>query len=213
MAFMNITRDGSDLLLAEDDGTFTRFLFTGAAFWIPVAVSNDPEPPEPSGDFRFPFPRELITGIFPGSSSYFGHSGIDWPGGRVGDTAPIKAIGPGVVINRTVEFGNNPDNFNDPFWRGCSITLDHGDIDGVNIQSIYAHMREAPMVQMGETVTGGQQIGILGNTGASDGAHLHHEIVFNGQRLPTSTPGNNIPGLGWQRAVEWLDAHTDGSSW
>lgn len=155
--------------------------------------------------YKFPFPRGGIN-----FGSYFGHSGVDWPGG--GGLA-IKAIGPGVVVERTTNTVNNPNNFNEPTWRGCSITIDHGTIGGVNIRSLYAHMVSAPVVQLGDTIVGGQTLGYVGQSGAADGVHLHHEIIYNGVRLPTNTPNNNTPGLGFTRTLDWLDANTDGSSW
>ena len=159
-------------------------------------------------DYRFPFPRRLID-----FASYYGHSGIDWGGGKVGSSSPILAIGPGTVIGRTTNTANNPSDFSEPTWRGCSILLDHGTIDGREIWSLYAHMVSAPIVGMGDTVTGGQQLGTIGNSGASFGTHLHLEVIYNGDRLQTSTPGNNTPGLGFTRTLNWLEANTDGDSW
>lgn len=157
--------------------------------------------------FIWPFPRDLISGVYPGSSSYDGHSGIDWSGSRVGDGSPILSVGPGVVVGRTVNSVNDPDNFAEPWWRGNSITVDHGTIDGHNITSLYAHMASAPAVDLGDTVDAGTVLGALGNSGASTGAHLHLEIIFDGVRLPTSSDPDNYPGLGYTRTLTWLDEH------
>ena len=43
----------------------------------------------------------------------------------------------------------------------------------------YAHMT-ATAVTAGETVTAGQVIGYVGNTGDSTGNHLHFEVMQNG---------------------------------
>lgn len=41
---------------------------------------------------------------------------------------------------------------------------------------LYAHMRDKPTVRVGDRVTEGQVLGIMGNTGNSYGAHLHIEV-------------------------------------
>lgn len=58
---------------------------------------------------------------------------------------------------------------------GNCVVIDHGG----GIQSLYGHMN-AVKVRVGEKVRVGQKIGIEGNTGQSQGAHLHFEIRKNG---------------------------------
>ena len=41
---------------------------------------------------------------------------------------------------------------------------------------LYAHMRDRPLKSVGEFVTIGEQVGIEGNTGDSEGIHLHLEM-------------------------------------
>lgn len=40
----------------------------------------------------------------------------------------------------------------------------------------FAHMRDEPMVTTGQKITAGQQLGYVGNTGNSYGAHLHFQV-------------------------------------
>lgn len=106
-------------------------------------------------------------------SSYFGyrtcagcstyHSGIDsTPGAGV----PIEAIADGVVVASSVTDGS---------W-GTHVTIEH-DVNGVTFRSSYAHMQAGSMnLSIGDTVTRGQVIGRVGNTGQSFGAHLHFVI-------------------------------------
>ncbi len=47
---------------------------------------------------------------------------------------------------------------------------------GTPIQTRYAHLRSVPDVSAGSTVSKGQIIGSMGNTGTSSGVHLHFEV-------------------------------------
>jgi murein DD-endopeptidase MepM/ murein hydrolase activator NlpD len=49
-------------------------------------------------------------------------------------------------------------------------------------ETLYAHLSDY-RVQVGQTVTRGQVIGIEGSTGRSSGPHLHFEIKRNGTRI------------------------------
>lgn len=67
---------------------------------------------------------------------------------------------------------------------GYCVFIDHGD----GIESRCAHMNEA-LVQEGEKVKQGQQIGWSGNTGWSECPHVHFEIRRNGEPLNPVTEG------------------------
>lgn len=80
-----------------------------------------------------------------------------------GDTGTlIKNIASGTV--ETI-FKNNPTAGNAVIVRGD---------DGKLYQ--YNHLHKAPTVKVGQKVSAGQKIGLLGNTGASSGAHLDLKI-------------------------------------
>ena len=66
-------------------------------------------------------------------------------------------------------------------WKGTLgkfIVVNHGN----GIQTYYAHC-SALLVSKGDTVTAGQLIAKVGNTGRSTGPHLHFEIRLNGSAL------------------------------
>lgn len=54
--------------------------------------------------------------------------------------------------------------------------IDHGG----GIVTGYFHMEAGLLVKAGDTVTAGQQIGKMSNTGYSRGCHLHFQIEKNG---------------------------------
>ncbi|GAB5491116.1 MAG: hypothetical protein Phog2KO_13310 [Phototrophicaceae bacterium] len=78
---------------------------------------------------------------------------------------PISTMSDGVVV-----FANQLD------IRGNYVLIDHG----WGIYTGYAHMSQM-IVQQGQVVTQGEIIGASGNTGRSNGPHLHWEIMVNGE--------------------------------
>lgn len=58
---------------------------------------------------------------------------------------------------------------------GNKIVINHNN----GMKTIYAHMSSLK-VSVGQTVTKGQQIGVMGSTGNSTGTHLHFELYING---------------------------------
>lgn len=64
--------------------------------------------------------------------------------------------------------------------------VDHGN----GYTSLYGHLQKAT-VKQGETVSAGQQVGVIGSTGNSSGPHLHLRVRKNGQSID---PRTVIPG-------------------
>ncbi|WP_030703088.1 MULTISPECIES: LysM peptidoglycan-binding domain-containing M23 family metallopeptidase [unclassified Streptomyces] len=89
------------------------------------------------------------------SSGY--HTGSDF---QAASGTPVLAIGPGTVVSA----GNSGS-------YGNEVVLKHED----GMYSQYAH-QSSLNVSVGQTVTGGQQIGLSGSTGNSTGPHLHFEV-------------------------------------
>ncbi|MFK3671463.1 M23 family metallopeptidase [Leifsonia aquatica] len=85
------------------------------------------------------------------------HTGSDWNGVPAGTAA--MAIGTGVVVNKQWHAGN-----------GNTVTVKLPD----GHYYAYLHLNAEAPVAVGQTVTIGQVIGYVGNTGTnSQGAHLH----------------------------------------
>lgn len=87
------------------------------------------------------------------------HSGVDIRNNR---GAKITAPADGVVIANG--YNNGHGNF---------IEINHGN----RFQTNYFHLQQG-YVKQGDTVSRGQVIGLVGNSGRSTGAHLHYEIRY-----------------------------------
>jgi murein DD-endopeptidase MepM/ murein hydrolase activator NlpD len=87
------------------------------------------------------------------------HSGVDI---RNNSGAKITAPGDGVVVANGYDKGH-----------GNFIAINHGN----RFQTRYFHLLR-DFVKSGDTVTRGQVIGLVGNTGRSTGSHLHYEIRY-----------------------------------
>ncbi|MBC7595326.1 MAG: peptidoglycan DD-metalloendopeptidase family protein [Kineosporiaceae bacterium] len=125
-----------------------------------------------NGTIQWPFPSPVpISSGFGarvspcgGCSSF--HEGVDFIPG-VG--TPIGAIADG-----TVTYAAYDGNF------GYHVIIDHN-INGQKVQSLYAHMLAGSIkVVVGQQVTVTQELGQVGSTGHSTGAHLHLEVHLDG---------------------------------
>lgn len=112
----------------------------------------------------------LIWPVVGPISSYYGPShplGIDVDGFNL-TGAPIAAATSGTVV---FAGGNSC----------CSYGLYVVVMSPGGIETLYGHL-SVISVSQGETVSRGEQLGIIGNTGYSTGTHLHFEVIDNGTR-------------------------------
>jgi len=93
------------------------------------------------------------------------HPGIDLAGAY---GTPIYATADGTVLRAGWNSGG----------YGNLVEIDHGR----GITTRYGHM-SAIIVQAGDHVTRGQQIGRMGSTGRSTGNHLHYEVRIDGRAV------------------------------
>ncbi|WP_368503299.1 murein hydrolase activator EnvC [Alkalihalophilus sp. As8PL] len=111
------------------------------------------------------------------------HHGIDiGKNGRTGDV-PIVAVADGQVVQSyySSSYGN-------------TVLISHM-VNGKQITTLYAHL-ENREVSAGQSVSKGQRLGMMGNTGRSFGPHLHfevHEGGWNGAKSNSVDPMKYIP--------------------
>ncbi|MEQ1736473.1 MAG: M23 family metallopeptidase [Rhodoglobus sp.] len=95
------------------------------------------------------------------------HLGIDL---NPGNGYPIQAIADGVVVLAADDAGG----------LGVHVVIEHT-VNGQVVRSLYAHMQYgSTTLAVGQAVSRGQQVGLVGNTGASTGPHLHFGILIGG---------------------------------
>ncbi|AVT34058.1 peptidase M23 [Plantactinospora sp. BC1] len=150
-------------------------------------------PPGPRPLFQLPVAcgEAWQLGTYPGHDDYdvdlFPTEGEAW--GR-----PVLASYGGRVtvagINGSLG-GRTPENPDGPRGRGGGywVKIDHGG----KWETQYLHLLEPPLVEVGQRVEQGEQIGRVGSTGNSGAPHLHYE-----QRQ------------GWQKVEAYFDGEPSG---
>jgi murein DD-endopeptidase MepM/ murein hydrolase activator NlpD len=110
---------------------------------------------------------------YPSTQFYGYHEGTDFNGG-IG--SPVHAPAAGVVV------------LAEPLYlRGNALVIDHG----WGVYTGYWHLSQID-VAVGQRVEPGDQIGLVGSTGRSTGAHLHWDLWVN---------GTNVSALQWTEQV------------
>jgi murein DD-endopeptidase MepM/ murein hydrolase activator NlpD len=151
---------------------------------IPAPPSTTLGEPRASGTpFAWPIQGAVLTQGFGPSTLWlepamFGfphfHTGLDLASANTRITAAADGV-VAVVGTGTTGYGNY-------------VIIVHGG----GLVTLYGHLSLA-MVQVGQTVMQGQQIGVEGTTGASTGVHLHFEVRLNGTPLD---PSPFLPPMG-----------------
>lgn len=120
------------------------------------SVARPPGAMAGSGNFSWPTAGYISQGY------WGGHPAVDvagWLG------APVTAADGGYVVLAGGGWNSGYGNY---------VIVDHGN----GFTTLYAHLNSI-FVSPGETVSKGQQVGTMGNTGNSTGPHLHFEIRYN----------------------------------
>lgn len=118
--------------------------------------------------FRYPVNYIAITQYFKSGV----HNGLDlgWNSNYYGKEQPIYASASGTIIELKNDY-TTTDSTGSSY--GNYIKIKHNN----NLFTLYAHLKTNSIpYKIGDTVKQGTQIGIMGNTGRSNGNHLHFEI-------------------------------------
>lgn len=167
ISFNKLQKDGSDIVVGEilivPGGQLSRPVPATVAVRPSSRFQQIVAPPSitvPAGlGYLWPTAVRRIT-------QYFGwrHTGLD-VAGPLG--TPIYAARAGKVTTSKCVRGG----------YGCHIIIDHGD----GIHTLYGHASKM-FVAVGEAVTQGQTIALMGSTGRSTGPHVHFEVRIGGKR-------------------------------
>lgn len=126
-----------------------------------------------TGNYTWPAPECTIITAYWGDGR--NHQGVDFAcnGSAYGKVIVAAESGTVSVANSTDSWGSG--------W-GYYVLIDHGN----GLSTRYAHC-SLVTVSAGQSVSRGQVIGYIGNTGNSYGAHLHFECLYNGIRYNPMT--------------------------
>lgn len=131
----------------------------GVAGPATMAVVRRPPPATPR--VRRPIDAPIGDRYGPRGNGF--HAGLDFP---APSGVAVRAAAAGRVTFAGFATG----------W-GLVVTLDHG-----GYKTRYAHLSRAT-VAVGEAVSSGERVGLVGATGVATGPHLHFEIVVRGANV------------------------------
>jgi murein DD-endopeptidase MepM/ murein hydrolase activator NlpD len=136
-----------------------------------------------AGGWVLPVPGGVVSGFRTASRPT--HNGVDLAAAK---RTVIRSATAGTVIKAicdpaTTATRGSCDVDGSPQTKGCGWYVDIAHADGVMTR--YCHMIQQPLVQAGQQVTAGQQIGWSGTSGNSSGPHVHFEVHTGGDRSKT----------------------------
>ncbi len=151
--------------------------------------------PQIASTFRMPFTNLQLTQEYgvPGELSHlptYKHLGEDY-GGAAGSSILAAANGKVVAIvdtSPTTGFGNY-------------VIIEHTVPGQGKIYTLYGHLSYVN-ARHGDTVSIGEQIGIIGETGAANGVHLHFEIS-NVNKFIGGLNGTTMLSGGYDSPTQW----------
>ncbi len=146
-------------------------------------------PPGPRPAFELPVAcgETWTLSTYPGHDPYdidfYPTSGEIW--GR-----PVLASFAGTVVDAGLNGSlgeRTPDNPRGEQGRGGGywVKIDHGG----RWETLYLHLLEPPLVEEGQRVERGDQLGRIGSTGNSSAPHLHYEQLRAGDKVESHFAG------------------------
>jgi hypothetical protein len=137
----------------------------------------------PAAGLDWPVRRPVLTATFGEERTDHFHNGIDLGGGE----QDVLAVLPGEVVFRSEE---ESDYTSLPRGVGSFVVLRHAD----GIESVYCHLKKGSMDARRDRYAASEKIGIMGETGYSEGTHLHF-IVLDSETSSFVNPLALLPPL------------------
>jgi murein DD-endopeptidase MepM/ murein hydrolase activator NlpD len=112
------------------------------------------------------------------------HDGVDLGAAR---GTPIRAASAGTVVTvlcNITPAAHGCDRDGASSMRGCGWYVDIRHPG--NVYTRYCHLLRRPVVSVGQTVTTGQILGLVGSSGRSSAPHLHFEVHRGDQSSATA---------------------------
>ncbi|ULH30605.1 M23 family metallopeptidase [Leptospira weilii] len=126
------------------------------------------------------------------------HSGLDQPQAS-GTPVPVVADGRVIALSRNYENNQNGGGY------GAFVLVQHNN----GIFTLYGHNSNV-LVKVGDSVTRGQVISNVGNSGNSFGAHMHYEVRtgfnVNPRAYISQTTHQNPATFNWN---QWIQDHPE----
>lgn len=158
----------------------------------PISPTPAPQTPAPTDAppapvFPFALPilppgRDTIDPTYRFSTTQNGerepHHGVEFLNSQ---GTPVHAAAAGTVLFAGDDYNGGP--YSPKGWYafyGQFVVLEHS-LPGYDlpVYTLYAHLSEV-LVETGQAVETGQQVGLVGFTGAAVGSHLHFEVRYGG---------------------------------
>ncbi|HWJ03155.1 MAG TPA: M23 family metallopeptidase, partial [Verrucomicrobiae bacterium] len=145
-----------------------NLLKIGQILTLPAAQARatrggvNPVPEKSAGSFQWPL-SGTISSPYGWRKGEF-HDGLDIAAEKGTEIAAARG---GTVVFAGWSYG-----------YGQAVKIDHGD----GYSTLYAHTSKM-LVGVGDQVTAGQVIALVGSTGRSTGPHLHFEVRYAGKTL------------------------------
>ncbi|MBU1100024.1 MAG: peptidoglycan DD-metalloendopeptidase family protein [Bacteroidetes bacterium] len=134
----------------------------------------------------------------------YNHKGTDyflWPFSWFkmnNDQVRVIAVADGVIIGKEDGHYDKYCSMNSETWNAVYVRNN----DGANVW--YGHLKQNSLTakEIGDTLTQGEYIGVVGSSGSSTGPHLHLEVYDENENLidPYFGPGNPSISESW-----WID--------
>lgn len=170
--------NGTKMIQYHDDNTYAmRFLIE------PVAISgNTTTGGTASSGWQWPMSGYTVSQSFnsrggPSSRPY--HCGVD----ITSSDTNIYAVADGTVVFKDYSDGN-----------GNHVVISHN-LNGTTVKTLYSHLSNYDACpEVGQAVSKGTQIGVMGSTGNSSGPHLHFAVYTGSSNNPwgyASSSGTN----------------------